>query len=143
MKATITLKLTYKQIAKVMEFLNTLSEPHISPVNNELPDKVQVIESAVKTVVGALDEFTQPVTKPTAGKKTSMPAFGRNQEQITTYEESEEARVELLDEKAVIKAEKLAVKEATAKVANDVVDSIKEAVVAPKPIEQPLKPWLL
>lgn len=151
MKVTLTLELDYNVAEDVLHFLQ---HPHagnfikhtLTPISDTHSSSSEPKVTLEDTLVETPKETPQEaptVTKPTAGKKTTMPTFGRSQSQVDTYESSEEARVELLDEKAAIKAEKQADADALEAVQVKEVTAIKEATEIIKPSKLPPKPWVL
>ena len=96
-KVTITLELTYKEVAEVMALLH---------INSQTPNKVPLEPLVSKQDETPIQQPTKPVTKPTAGKTVKMPTFGRNQQQITAFEEKEKARMLKKTDAALLKEQK-------------------------------------
>ena len=92
---TLTLTLPIKEAGLLIDFIETLNVKTI-------------VEETVKEVVKETPTKLQPpvVTKPTAGKVTKMPTFGRTQAQIDEFAEQEAARVEKLTEKELLKEQR-------------------------------------
>jgi len=97
------------------------------------------------------------VVKPTAGKKTAMPSFGRSQAQIDSFAEAEASRVEAKTEaeeereqraadraaKKAVKEEEEAEKQFHANKLAAEVEAIKAAELHTTPAVMPKKPWAL
>ena len=172
-QVTLNLTLSYKDAAAVLSFLDSnatnyqittdlgVSDKSVTPTPVIIPKK----EAGFPTppVKDGEDgpvniDIKPPVVKPTAGKKTKMPGFGRSQAQVDAYAEAEAARIEALDEEAEIKAQRAEEraarkaerdaieqekKTAADKAAKEVADIKANDKVTPTSSDVPKKPWEL
>jgi hypothetical protein len=119
-KVTITLEVTYEQLFKIAEVLQTTTP------------RVVTEQAQLQPVV------VPPAPKPGGKTAPKLPAFGRTQAQIDSYIEYEKARVASLDEKA---EEKL-MKKQQQELAEQEVIKITEVVIYQQPA-MPAKFWNL
>lgn len=158
-KITLTLTVDIVTAQKVLDYLATHESNVEAPraANNTKRDTL--VANALKVATEAKNPANNISIKvpPTAGKKTSMPSFGRSKEQIETYVKQEEARVEALDEEAELKAQKAAdraakkalrdeeeaVKNLQAEKLAKEIEDIKSSETPIKPSTMPKKPWEL
>ncbi len=148
-KVTITLELTYKEVAEVMALLNHTSQ---QPVNTPISQEHLLKD---KSPSPTTKKPSKPIIKPTAGKKVKMPALGRTQKDIDKFMVEEQERFnkkteeELLKEqraeeraqrKAEKEAEELAKKQEEEEKLNE-VKAIKEKTSSKSTL--PAKPWNL
>ena len=173
----LTLELNPKQLVDIAQYLAGHTATLPSPTSDDrtvedtLPAKFDTSPLEAPKHFGKTLPYpddmpmdNKPATvKPTAtiknqGTKTSMPSFGRTQTQVDSYESSEEARIDKLDEENEAKAERAEVrairkqeiddekaeKNAIKQKATDEVAAIKskddEPVKVPTKIK---KPWAL
>ena len=124
-KVTITLELTYHQAIAVMDLL-TSSESDTKQSQTKLTVQDSLPSKGTKEPVRIV---------PTAGKKTTMPSFGRNQAQIDAFTNEEQEKFDKKTAEQLLKEEKN-------KKEQEQVESIKQSS-KPKPATTtlPKKPW--
>jgi hypothetical protein len=132
----ISLEVTPQQLLQIAELLNnspeSISEPSEQKLSKEDPLPTKEVKEAPKA------------TK-SPGKIVAMPSFGRTQEQIEAYINSEEARLSEAEAEAAEKKTRKAEKEAAEAIKQKEADDIKKSVNEPIVINTtPLKkPWEL
>jgi hypothetical protein len=145
--ATITLELTYKEIAAVMAFLNNMpSDFNTSHTANANTSQDEMPTTTVKTPKETKTVSEKVVVKPTAGKKTKMPTFGRTQAQVDAFAKEEAERRKALEAKAALKTAKAKEEESENKKVQEEVSAIKQAELKADSTSSstlPTKPWLL
>jgi len=135
---SITLNLTYKEVAAVMAFLNNMP----SDFNRSYSALKQAAEDESSApTTSKPSASSKPSVTPTAGKKTKMPTFGRTQSQIDSFAKQEEKRLTLIAEKEKLKADKLKTKAAADNKTKEEVKAIKAQQSITEPL--PKKPWEL
>ena len=129
---TLTLSLSAAQAIAVLAVLQeTSSEAHISTVDDYFGKREEVLDKVLKErEEPPIEEPEDTVVKTTAGKKTKMPGFGRTQEQIDEFTETEQERFDKRTEEDLEKeqrAEERKVKKAEKQLAIDEKKAIVKA----------------
>lgn len=138
----LTLEVTPKQMLDIANLLNTSPESISEPSRHEqlLVDPLPPEEVKTPSEQSIGQPKANSVKSP--GKRTTMPSFGRTKEQVDAYVESEETRLEIADEEALLKTERKAQRETDKAKKEAEVAEIKEEVVdTSQPL--PTKPWTL
>jgi len=140
----LTLELNPLQLVDIAKYLAGHTATVGSPTSNDLQSEDTLPASAPTSPTDA-DMAAQaiPVTvKAKAPKgsapKPALPAFGRTAQQIEEYANSEEARIDTLDEKAELKQEKLDIAQREEDSALEELAAIKQTShITPSAIKPP------
>ena len=156
----LTLEVTPQQLTAIALILQGSSEASTEPSAPLIQSPIEAFTISEKPSVESpkpSKKVPGKVTKPTAGKKVTMAAFGRSQKQIEDFEKNEQERFDnkseedlLKEERAAERAEKKALKDKEAKEKAEEklrkekeVAEIKLPTATGTPKEITKKPWEL